>query len=183
MNLSLGFTRRLLTIPTSVAVASLLSFACAKKTPVEATQAAAKENVNTPAAKDAAIPARVESMLANFRRVQFEFDSFKLSEETQSALTANAELMVANPDVRVEVQGHADEQGTSEYNLALGENRAKAIRDFMSRSGVDPARIQVISYGEEKPLEAGSSEQAWSMNRRGEFKVLWGQPGVVGTTE
>ncbi|MBK8013559.1 MAG: peptidoglycan-associated lipoprotein Pal [Deltaproteobacteria bacterium] len=181
MSPSLDFSRLSLTLSLTV---SLASFACAKKTPVEASRAAAEAQEKAPLAEEGAeVPAAVQKMLANFQRVQFEFDSFKLSPDTQAVLTANAEIMVASPEVRVEVQGHADELGTSEYNLALGENRAKAIRDYMSRLGVDPARIQVISYGEEKPIEKGASEQAWSINRRGEFKVLWGQPDVVGTTE
>jgi len=87
-------------------------------------------------------------------------------------------------DIKVEVQGHADERGTTDYNLALGERRASAVYSYLSGAGgVSSARLKKISYGEERPLASGSAEAAWSKNRRCEFVITWGGvQSVRGTT-
>ena len=121
-------------------------------------------------------------LIANFNRVHFALDSFELNEDTKNALADNAKILLANSNVKVEVQGHADEQGTSEYNLSLGEKRAKAVLDYLVRAGAGAQQVQSISYGEEKPLESGSGESAWAKNRRAEFRVLWGSEVATGTT-
>ena len=85
--------------------------------------------------------------------------------------------------MKVEIQGHADERGTTEYNLALGQKRAAAVRQFLLAEGVAPSRLSTISYGEEKPRAAGESETAWAQNRRAEFRITWsGDALVQGTT-
>ena len=86
------------------------------------------------------------------------------------------------PSITVEVQGHADERGTTEYNLALGDRRAEAVRRYMTHAGVPTARISTVSFGEERPLATGSSEVAWAENRRAEFRVVASAEGVMGTT-
>jgi len=98
----------------------------------------------------------------------FDFDQATLSAETRDVLTAHAAALQASPR-NIRLEGHADERGTREYNIALGERRANAVRDFLRLQGVN-SLIEVISYGEEQPADAASSENAWSLNRRVELK-------------
>jgi peptidoglycan-associated lipoprotein len=99
-------------------------------------------------------------------RVLFGFDSYDLSSEAKSTLAKQASFLAANPSVRITIEGHCDERGTREYNLALGESRASATRDYLVAQGVNPARIKIISYGKERPAVIGSNEDAWRYNRR-----------------
>ena len=99
-------------------------------------------------------------------RVLFGFDSYELTSEAKSTLTKQASFLAANPSVRITIEGHCDERGTREYNLALGESRASATRDYLVAQGVNPARIKIISYGKERPAVIGSNEDAWRYNRR-----------------
>ena len=85
--------------------------------------------------------------------------------------------------LRVEVQGHADERGTVDYNLALGQRRARRVTDWLEASGVPGSRLRTVTYGEELPLVAGNDERAWSQNRRAEFRITSGRSSVVGTTQ
>jgi peptidoglycan-associated lipoprotein len=101
--------------------------------------------------------------------VYFEYDSFNLTSDAKSALNAAAQWLKANPSAQIQVEGHTDERGTTEYNLALGERRAGAVKDFLVMAGVPAAQVSTISYGEERPVGVGSNEQAWSQNRRAEF--------------
>ena len=106
------------------------------------------------------------------RDVLFEFDSFDLSMDARSTLQSNADWLRSNSQVRVEIEGHSDERGTVEYNLALGAKRAKTVRDYMVSLGVSSERLSTISYGEELPLCRESSEDCWRQNRRAHFLVL-----------
>jgi peptidoglycan-associated lipoprotein len=99
----------------------------------------------------------------------FEFDKSLLKPEARAALALHAEQLNKSPR-NIRLEGHADERGTREYNLALGERRANSVRDFLVLQGVDSATIEVVSYGEELPAEMVSSDAAWSMNRRVELK-------------
>jgi len=101
--------------------------------------------------------------------VYFEFDSFNLSSASRDALNMAADWMMANPNVRVQVEGHCDERGTTEYNLALGERRASAVRDYLVMRGVPVSQLSTISYGEERPAVPGFDEASWAQNRRAEF--------------
>ncbi len=104
------------------------------------------------------------------RTVYFAFDSSTLSEETRAQLRANADFLKNNSDWNsVVLGGHCDERGTKEYNLALGERRASAARDYLASLGVDTSKLRVISYGEEDPVQEGHNESAWKMNRRCTF--------------
>ena len=98
----------------------------------------------------------------------FEFDSAVLSPEARAALLVHAEQLNANPE-QVRLEGHADERGTREYNMALGERRANAVRDFLLLQGVAARYIETISYGEERPIDTGSYESSWARNRRVEL--------------
>ena len=98
--------------------------------------------------------------------VLFDFDSAQLTDYAQRVLDRQAAFMKARPETRVIIGGHADERGTREYNLALGERRASSARDYLVAKGVNAARIRIISYGKERPASVGSTEAAWRLNRR-----------------
>ncbi len=99
----------------------------------------------------------------------FEFDKAILNSEARAALRIHAQTLRANP-VNIRLEGHADERGTREYNMALGERRGNSARDFLVQEGVNGALIEVISYGEESPASVDSNEESWALNRRVELK-------------
>ena len=103
--------------------------------------------------------------------VFFDFDQAVLREDARQALDENLTWLSTNPGIRIVIEGHCDEQGTNEYNLALGERRARAIRQYLTAGGVDSSRISTVSYGEERPFVMGHDESAWQWNRRGHFAV------------
>jgi peptidoglycan-associated lipoprotein len=103
------------------------------------------------------------------RTIYFEFDSSVISSEYLPILRAHAEYLATNPSARVTLEGHGDERGTREYNLALGERRAWAVQQFVMAEGVSSAQVEVLSYGEERPVDPGQGETAWSRNRRVEI--------------
>ncbi len=107
-----------------------------------------------------------EELISIGDRVLFGFDSYELSASAKSVLDDQATFLASNPSVRITIEGHCDERGTREYNLALGESRASATRDYLVAQGVNPARIKTISYGKERPAVIGSNEDAWRYNRR-----------------
>ncbi len=104
--------------------------------------------------------------------VHFAFDSSAVRADDQVNVTAVADYLKANPAKAVKVEGHCDERGTEEYNRALGDRRAIAIREELIRMGIDPTRVDTITYGEDRPIAEGAGEAVWSQNRRGEFVVL-----------
>lgn len=106
------------------------------------------------------------------RTVYFAFNSAGLSSSTKSTLEANADFLKSNTAVEVQVEGHADERGGREYNMALGENRARAIKNYLIALGVEGSRITTTSYGKERPISFGHSEDSWSQNRRGNFVII-----------
>ncbi len=107
-----------------------------------------------------------DKLIAVGDRVLFDYDSSKLDSSAKILLDAQSRFLRANSDLNFIVEGHCDERGTREYNLALGEQRATAVRDYLVIQGIDPDRIKVISYGKEKPAVVGSNSMAWSKNRR-----------------
>lgn len=130
------------------------------------------------------VPTHVKEMVDNFNRVFFEFDAADLAGDSKAALDANVMLMQKHPDVKVQIQGHADERGTTDYNVALGQRRAEAVRSYMTGQGIAPSRLTLLSYGEEVPLDPSSNERAWSQNRRAEFVITWGGAAdVQGTVQ
>ena len=104
--------------------------------------------------------------------VYFDFDKSDIKAESRDMLRQKAELMKAYPSIRVRIEGNCDERGTQEYNLALGERRARAAYDYMVRLGVNPGQLEMISYGKEKPVVQGSGESVWAQNRRDDFCVI-----------
>jgi peptidoglycan-associated lipoprotein len=108
----------------------------------------------------------------SFRDINFDFDKYELSSEAREILANHARLLKENPQVRLKIEGHCDERGTIEYNLALGERRANVVKNYLVNYGVDSYRLSTISYGKERPLDLRSTPDAWAMNRRAAFVVL-----------
>ena len=98
--------------------------------------------------------------------VNFDFDSAELTVSARSTLNRQSAFLSLNPDLMIVIEGHADERGTREYNLALGDRRATAVRDYLVAKGINSARVRTVSYGKERPAVAGSDEAAWAKNRR-----------------
>jgi peptidoglycan-associated lipoprotein len=161
-------------IRTCSLLASVASFAaCAKKTPEPEAPVAAAPAPTPPAVDPAKSDAEAAARIAaNLRRVHFEFNSDELTQETQSALSENAQILKAHPAISIEVQGHCDDRGTTEYNLSLGQRRAEAVRKYLVRSAVPESQVKTITFGKEKPIAMGAGEPVWSQNRRAEFRVL-----------
>lgn len=127
---------------------------------------------------------RVERETASAREVLteivfFEFDSDQIAGQAEQNLRLKAAVLAANPDVRLRIEGHADQRGSTEYNLALGQRRAEAVRAFLANYGVNPDRFSTVSFGKERPLIEGDDEDSWARNRRAEFGITGGQVTVV----
>lgn len=105
-------------------------------------------------------------------RIFFDFDSYLLTQAARDTLAKNAEWLKANSAAKLQIEGHCDERGSDEYNLALGEKRAKSAENYLVTLGVAKGRLSTISYGKEKPLDQDHNEVAWAKNRRAEFVVI-----------
>jgi len=164
----------------------LLSAGCAKKPvaetmPAEDQPAATAQTdsigtIQDAALKDAAAseqPAMTDAttLTVALETIHFAFDQHSLTTESREVLAENVVLLQTNPKLKIAIEGHCDERGSDEYNLALGERRAQAARDYMATLGVAPERMATISYGEEMPVDPAGGEDAWSKNRRAAFKV------------
>jgi peptidoglycan-associated lipoprotein len=159
---------------SSLVLASVV--ACTSKQPV-ATTPEITEPVPT-AATEAVAPAPVpeapvaDASALNLQTVYFDFDSYSLNGSAQDGLRQLSGAMKVGSNLKIQVEGHCDERGSNEYNLALGERRARAIKDFLIGEGVTEANLTTISFGEERPASQGSSEDSWTKNRRGEFRKM-----------
>jgi peptidoglycan-associated lipoprotein len=111
--------------------------------------------------------------------IHFEFDKADIRATDQGILDRKAAILGANAAVKVRIAGHCDERGSDEYNLALGNRRAAAAKRYLTGKGVDEGRLEVVSYGKEKPLDPGHSEDAWAKNRRDEFELTAGGDNLV----
>lgn len=108
-----------------------------------------------------------------FEIVYFDFDSSNLRQDSKDVLTKNAEAIIKSlPNAKIEVSGHCDDRGSAEYNIALGEHRAKSVQKYLTTLGVKSENLSTISYGKEKPAVTGDDEAAWSKNRRAEFSII-----------
>ena len=168
---------------------SLLLAGCSKKKPVtadeipEAPAAEAPQEVSEPPApstegdtrpdplsedlQTANAYAREQGLLGD---VYFDFDRYALKDEARDRLAKNAAFMKDHPEFTFTLEGHCDERGTNEYNLALGEKRARSVRTYLVQAGVDRAGLRTLSYGEERPFALGHDESAWRLNRRAHFR-------------
>jgi peptidoglycan-associated lipoprotein len=111
--------------------------------------------------------------------INFEYDQATIRSTDQGTLDRKAAILGANPNVKIQVSGHADERGSDEYNLALGNRRAAAAKRYLQNKGIDGGRVDVVSYGEERPLNPGHDEAAYAQNRRDEFQVTAGGDNLV----
>ncbi len=154
--------KRILTV---VAVAAALA-AC--ETAPQDTGATAGAGQGAIAAPAGVQPGSQADLVANVGdRVFFDFDKYSLRSDARATLDKQAAWLQQYPNAAVVVEGHADERGTREYNLALGERRASSVKNYLVSQGVAANRIKTISYGKERPVSVGSNEAAWSQNRRG----------------
>ena len=110
--------------------------------------------------------------IENLENIYFEFDKSTLTGAAKSTLRGNAEIIKSHPNLKVRIEGHCDERGTEEYNLALGERRASSAYRYLKALGVSGDQISIISYGESRPVDTGQGESAWSKNRRGHFAII-----------
>lgn len=192
MNKKLGFH-----LLMAILVAGLfLTASCAKKTVVsdagtiedqtqtaaeaaaaEAARKAEEERIRQQelqeeaARKETMEQARTEAAKTRFlhQNIHFEFDSAQLTDTARELLREKADWLKANPEHSIIIEGHCDERGTTEYNLALGEQRASAVNQYLQDLGIGSFRMTTVSYGEERPLDPGQNEMAYSKNRRAQF--------------
>jgi peptidoglycan-associated lipoprotein len=111
--------------------------------------------------------------------INFDYDQAVVRPSDQATLDRKAAILAANPKLKIRIAGHADERGSDEYNLALGNRRAAAAKRYLENKGVDASRMDVVSYGEERPLNPGNDETAYAQNRRDEFEVTAGGDSLV----
>ncbi|HEY5721280.1 MAG TPA: peptidoglycan-associated lipoprotein Pal [Allosphingosinicella sp.] len=160
-----------------VAAALAMTAGCGKKAPkqIPPPPAGSESDIGADAGADSgtgvgttALPGSRADFVQNVRsdRILFETDSYAIDDDDRSVLDSQVAWLQANGNVRVTIEGHADERGTREYNLALGDRRANAAKNYLAARGIDPSRMSVISYGKERPEALGSDEGAWAQNRR-----------------
>ena len=163
------------TLTILLATAALSLGACAKKRPAQLPPPAVGTGGDTGAGTtdpNAGAGAVVPGSDADFQRsvssntVLFGLDQYDIDATARAILDSQSEWLARNPGVRVTIEGHADERGTREYNLGLGDRRANAAKNYLAARGVDPSRMNVISYGKERPVALGSDEESWARNRR-----------------
>jgi peptidoglycan-associated lipoprotein len=151
--------------------------ATVKSEPVIAAQAKAEAPTAAPVAPATEAPkmqtVKASAVAAALETVYFDFDKSDLRQDSRDVLYKNAELLLkVQPDAKVKIEGHCDERGSAEYNLALGERRAKSAMQYLVTLGVKADRVSIISYGKEKPAVDGHDDAAWAKNRRAEFVII-----------
>lgn len=169
-----------LPLPRRVAVGGLLAalVGCHKHLPTEPTRVTPTpppEEARPPVLPEPQppeLPPRWPPLAARLAPVHFAFDSADLDGDARAVLAEDAALLADHPELRLQIEGHCDERGTTEYNLALGERRADAVRDLLAAHGIAASRLATLSYGEERPVATGHDEAAWALNRRGELRLV-----------
>ena len=168
-------TRRVLV--TCVLAIGMIASGCAKKSmqapPTPPAPPAQKETPATPpkgkeTKDETPAPSKVIGS-GDFEPAFFDLDAYVLRDDARTALDHDGKLLRDNAGVKLTIEGHCDERGTAEYNQALGEKRAQAARDYLVNAGIEGSRLQVISYGKERPFDTGHDDSAWSKNRRANF--------------
>lgn len=152
-----------------LAAGALAMSACASKAPKELPPEPGPATSTTPAQPLGAAPGSQADFLARMMgadTIYFDTDKYDIDSQDQVALARQAQWLMQYPSKRATLEGHCDERGTREYNLALGERRANSAKNYLVSLGVDASRISTISYGKERPIALGSDEQAWAQNRR-----------------
>jgi len=166
-------------IAVAVTLASALALSACKKDAPEDLPPPPQQNNVTPTPSQPPLGGPVPGTQAHFAQqmqgrdtIYFDTDKFDVDAEDQAALRQQAQYLQQYPNVRATVEGHADERGTREYNIALGERRANAAKNYLVSLGVGADRVTTVSYGKERPAALGSNEQAWARNRRAVTIVL-----------
>ena len=192
-------TRLSRAVPVLLLGAAVLSTAC-RKTPetdvvpdesevVEVDSSAILDSIARARAEDSLRLAREAELASQAERerlmaeaqaaltapIYFEFDNSELSDDARGTLDAKVPLLLANPGIRMRIGGHTDSRGSDEYNIALAQRRAASVRNYLEQQGVENGRLEIVSYGEERPAVPGENEGAWAQNRRAEFEVLAGE--------
>ena len=134
----------------------------------------ADESVQPPKAEEIMIlpPEEADTAFSEMGMIYFAYDKSEITAEFQEVIQKNYEWIFQNPDAQIQLEGHCDERGTNEYNLALGERRAKGVFDYLVSLGANPSQFTIVSFGEERPVAYGSTEASWRQNRRVEFTSL-----------
>jgi peptidoglycan-associated lipoprotein len=163
MQLTIQYYRNFITI-----IAATIILAACATTPPESTSTVSSGSTESLVQNGVYVGDETVEMLAvNVPdRVFFAYDSYALTSVAQSTLGKQAKWLKANPSVTISIEGHADERGTREYNLALGDRRANAAKDYLMSQGISSNRVTTISYGKERPVKSGSNDTAWAQNRR-----------------
>jgi peptidoglycan-associated lipoprotein len=167
--------------PSLIIAAALVTAGCAKKHPAELPPppGAAPADQGPPPSQGGSVGDQVvPGSAADFRRsvqadtVHFGTDKYDIDDPSRAILDSQAQWLARYPAVRVTIEGHCDERGTREYNLALGDRRANAAKNYLVGKGIDASRITTISYGKERPIAMGSDEDSWAQNRRAVTVVI-----------
>lgn len=174
----------------SIAVVIIFTTACAQQasmrpteSPPETTSASEgadeRMSVDEYMAKERERLAREGEMMAEsaLQTIHFDFDRSFIRDDSKTTLRQNAEWLKTHSDVVIQIEGHCDERGTNQYNLALGQRRADSTKNYLVSLGINGDRILTITYGEEKPVDPANNETAWSKNRRAEFVTVRSQTG------
>ena len=163
------FNRSFPSLMALALIAVALPFsACSKKPSADDATAPA---INAPSTDDNALGDSDSGKAGGLQTIHFGYDSFVLDAAAKDQIKANAQLMKDKASVKVQIEGHCDQRGGTQYNIALGEKRANAVRKFMIDLGVPADRLTTISYGDEKPLDARETEEAYAKNRRANFVI------------
>jgi peptidoglycan-associated lipoprotein len=148
-------------------------------TPAPVDNSAEQRRADSIAAANAAAE-RLKAVAADLAAmINFDYDQAAIRQNDQGTLDRKASILGANPNVKIQISGHADERGSDEYNLALGNRRAAAAKRYLENKGIDASRMDVVSYGEERPLNQGHDEAAYAQNRRDEFTITSGGDNLV----
>jgi peptidoglycan-associated lipoprotein len=134
---------------------------------------------NEPDLKDFNVDEKTGQVSFAVEVVYFEYDSYTLAPEALEQLGALSDFLKKNPGKELAIEGHCDNRGSNEYNLALGESRAFAVKRFLTDTGVDAQRLKTVTFGEEKPAAEGDGEPVWAKNRRGEFTLTDNDPALA----
>lgn len=167
----------MMNVKTVVAMMSagvfLIFLGCAKKQTVKAEEETTKPAAEAAPAKVEAAPqaAQAEDVEKLLQSIHFDFDKYNVRPGDGDILKENARVLKDRSSVKIKIEGNCDERGSVEYNLALGERRAKAAQNYLVTLGIEKKRISTISYGKEKPVDPGHDEEAWAKNRRDDFRV------------
>lgn len=166
-----GMSIRLTLVATSLVAVSFLASGCAKKQAVATPEPTAQPPEPPPTPPPAPPKPEVDpnAWKSSVKDVFFDFDKYDLRADSRAVLQEDARALKDHPDAMMVLEGHCDERGTEDYNLALGQRRADAVRSYLMDLGVDGGQLQTISYGEEKPFATGHDEEAWAQNRRVHF--------------